>query len=317
MDIKTKKISTNQVELEIEIPVPQTGAYFDLAASELSKDMKVDGFRPGKAPVDIVEREAGSQKLYDQAANIAIQKTLPKAILEHKIEVVGQPDIIVTQIARGNPMKYKATFWTVPEIELGNYKDLKVKKKKIEVKDEEINKSLEYLQKSRAEKDSMPEFSEEELRQSIKDGLLQEKQFREKERIKMELIEKVVQNSKMDIPEALIDIELDKMVYELQISIKDMGLDFEKYLQEIKKTVEELKKGWRNQAEKRVKIGLALRTIAKKEKIEVNDDEVAQKINETLKRSPGIDISALKEYARGVLRNEKVFQLLEREAKII
>lgn len=438
MEININKISSNQVEIEVKIPIPQMESYFQLAASELSKDMRVDGFRPGKVPAEIVERERGSQKLYDQATNLAIQKTLPEAILDlpagpptgeagkagNKIEIVGQPDIVVTQIARGNPMKYKATFWTVPEVELGNYKKLRVKKKELRVKDEEADKTLEHLQKSRAKlvtvnrpakkgdrveidfitrssgvkieggesknhplfigegrfipgfekelegikaseeksftlrvpKDwpqknlagrilnfqvkanlvqqrDIPELSDEfakslgnfqsleSLRKSIKKGILQEKGLREKERVRIELIEKVAQNSKMDIPEVLINIELDKMVNELRGSVESMGLDFDKYLAEIKKTTDELKKEWGIQAEKRARISLVLRAIAKKEKIEVRDDEVTQKVNETLKNineaEKNIDLGALKEYTKGVIRNEKVFELLEREAKII
>lgn len=405
MEININKISSNQVEIEIEIPALQMGIYFNLAASELSKDMKVAGFRPGKVPAEIVEREKGSQKLYDQAANLAIQKTLPKAILDNKIEIVGQPDIIVLQIARGNPMKYKATFWTIPEIELGNYKGLKVKKKEIKVTDEEINKSLEYLQKSRAklitvnrpakkgdkvevdfnenkncplvlgegrfdpnlekeiegmkvgeEKEislidkklnfkvklnlvqerEIPKLSDEfaknlgkfgslaNLKQNIKEGMIQEKETREKERIRTELIEKIAKDSKMDIPEALIEIELDKMINELQGSVRGMGLDFNKYLQEIKKTADDLKKDWREQAEKRTRIGLTLRAIAEKEKIEVSEKEIEERINENLARysnieeiKKNIDFEALKEYTENVIKNEKVFQLLEREGKII
>ena len=405
MNVKLNKVSSNKVEIEIEIPIPQVGVYFDLAASEISKNMKVSGFRPGKVPADIVEREAGSQKLYDQAANLAIQKTLPKAILDEEIEIVGQPDIVVTQIARGNPMKYKATFWTMPEVELGEYKGLKIKKKEVKVEDKDINKSLEYLQKSRAkvvtvnrpakkgdqvevdfnenknyplilgeghfdpnfekeiegmkvneekkisltdkkldfkvklklvqERDipklsdefakSLGEFkSLEDLKKSVKQGLTQEKEAREKERMRIELVEKVVQDSKMDIHDALIDIELDKMINELQQSTLSMGLEFDKYLQQIKKTVEELKKEWREQAEKRVGVGLVLKAIAEKEKIEANEKDVEEKVNEQLKHYPNIenakkniDVSALKEYTRGIMRNEKVFELLEREAKII
>ena len=434
MKINTKKLSSNQVEIEVEIPAPQVGVYFDLAASELSKNMKVDGFRPGKVPIEIVEREKGSKELYDYAANLAIQKTLPRAILDlptdeagNKIEIVGQPNIVVTQIAQGNPIKYKVTFWVVPEIELGNYKGLKIKKKEVKVEDKEVDKSLEYLQKSRAKlvtvnrpakngdrveidfstrlggakvengesknhplilgesrfvpgfeeklegmktneekefslktpKDwpqknladkkldfkvkmnlvqerDIPKLSDElaknlgnfksldDLKQNLKESLIQEKKLKEKERIRVELIEKVTQDSKMDIPEALIDIELDKMIDELGGNVGSMGLDLDKYLNQIKKTVDDLKKEWRNQAEKRVGVGLTLRTIAKKEKIEINDEEVTEKINETLKHYPNIeeakknlDIPTLKEHTKGVIRNEKVFELLEQEAKIV
>ena len=427
MEINVNKISSNQVEIEVEIPALRLGVYFDLAASELSKDMKVDGFRPGKVPAEIVEREKGSQELYNQAANLAIQKTLPKAILDNEIEIVGQPEIQVIQIARGNPMKYKAIFWIIPEVELGKYKEIRVKRKKLEVEDREVDKSLEYLQKSRVklvtvnrparngdrleidfstrlggvkvengesknhplilgEARFMPGFEKElegmktgeekkfslktpkewpqknlvgknldfqvklnlvqerdipklsdefvkslgdfksldQLKKSIKQGIFQEKELKEKERIRAEIIERIADSSKIDMPEALVVLELDKMVNELQASVGDMGLDFDKYLSQIKKTVDDLKKEWKVQAEKRARINLVLRAVAKKEKIEIGDDEVKERIDETLRHYPNIeetkknlDISALKEHIKGVIRNEKVFELLEREAEII
>ncbi len=427
MEVKINKVSSNQLELEIEIPASQTESYFELAASELSKDMKVNGFRPGKVPVEIVEREKGSQNLYNQAANLAIQRTLGKAALENKIEMIGQPDIVITQIVRGNPMKYKAKVWVIPEIKLANYQGLEVKKQEIKVEDKELDKSLEYLRKSRmklvtinrpakigdrveidfttqiggvmmeggesknhpvilgdnrfipgfekelegmkageekefslkvpadwprenlvnkdldfrvkinlVQERDIPEPSDEfakslgnfesldKLKQNIKEGLFTEKELREKERIRMELIEKVAKDSQIDIPEILIENELEKMIGELEHNVLSMGLEFDRYLREIKKTTEDLKKEWRNQAEKRVKIGLVLREIIKKEKIEANEEEITDKANETLKQYPGIEEAGknidpvrLREYAENVIKNEKAFQLLEREAKII
>lgn len=407
--------------------MPEAENFFQLAAFELSKNMKVDGFRAGKVPPEIVEREIGSKKLYDETANMAVVKTLPKAIIETDVEIIGQPDIMVTQIARGNPMKYRAKIWIIPEIKLASYKGLEVKRQKLEVEPEEITESLRYLQKSRAKlitvnrpakkgdrveidfiiksggvkieggesknhplilgenrfipgfeenlegmKDKeekefslktpkewhqknladknldfevkmnlvqerqVPELSDEfvkslgnfqsleQLKNSIKEGILEEKKQKDRERIRMELVEKVAENSEMDIPEALINLELDKMIGELKASVKDMGLDFDVYLREIKKTSEDLKKEWRKNAEKRVKIALVLREIAKKEKIETSEGEVVERTNKILKHyasmeeaKKNIDLPALREYTKGVIKNEKVFELLEREAKII
>ncbi len=164
----------------------------------------------------------------------------------------------------------------------------------------------------------------DKLKENIKTGLIQEKELAEKERIRMELIEKVADSSKIDIPKVLIEIELEKMVDEFKENIKSMGLDFDNYLKQTHKTIEGLKKDLNGQAEKRVKIGLVLKAIAKKESIEVGDDEVASQVDEMLKRYPdikeaekNIDLIALKEYTKNIIKNEKVFALLEREAKII
>lgn len=164
----------------------------------------------------------------------------------------------------------------------------------------------------------------EALKNSIKEGLFQEKEIKEGQRIRAELIERIARDSEIKVPEILIKKEVEKMLNEFKISIKNLGLDFDRYLREIKKTVEDLEKDWQGQAEKRVRIGLCLQTIAEKENIEVSDEEVKEKINQDLKHYPNIeeakkniDLNALKDYTKNILRNEKVFQLLEQEAKII
>jgi len=161
------------------------------------------------------------------------------------------------------------------------------------------------------------------LKENVFGGLLEEKKIKEKQRIKIELIEKVAENSKIEIPKNLTMEELDKMINEFKFSITGFGLDFDKYLREIKKTIPDLKKEWKNQAEKRVRIALCLKAIAEKESIEVNDEEVETKINEELKNYPdieearkNIDPERFKDYTKEVLRNEKVLGLLEKEAII-
>lgn len=164
----------------------------------------------------------------------------------------------------------------------------------------------------------------EALRKNISDGLLEEKETKEKQRIRIELIEKVAKDSKIEVPDNLIEEELERMINEFKFSITGFGLDFEKYLQEINKTVDELKKEWKKQAEKRVRVAICLKAIAEKEKIEVSDEEAENKIKEELKNYPdieearkNIDPERFKDYTKEVLRSEKVLGLLEKEAKII
>ena len=98
-----------------------------------------------------------------------------------------------------------------------------------------------------------------------------------------------------------------------------LGLSFDQYLSQIKKTAEELKKEMAPSAEKRVRIALVLKAIAKKEDVNVSENEIEERMNETLKHYPAdggakkdIDPEQLKDYTKGVIRNEKVFQLLEK-----
>jgi len=164
----------------------------------------------------------------------------------------------------------------------------------------------------------------EALKKNIGEGLLEEKELREKQRMQMELIEKIAEDSKIQIPSVLIEEELERMINELKFSVSGFGLDFETYLKEIKKTSDELKKEWRKQAENRVRINICLKAIATKENIEVTDEEIETKINEELKHyssaeeaKKDIDLKTLREYTKEVLRNEKVLGLLIKEAKIV
>lgn len=198
-------------------------------------------------------------------------------------------------------------------------KNLDFKVKMNLVQERQLPEMNDELAKSLGKFDNL-----QKLRENIKEGLMQEKEVMEKQRIRIEIIEKIAENSKMEIPEVLVEKELGNMVNEFKMNVDQFGMDFETYLTQIKATAEELKKGWREQAEKRVKIGLCLKAIANKEKIVPTTQEVEEKMNQELMRYPDmekvkkdIDLVALKEYTENILINEKVFELIESEAKII
>jgi len=109
------------------------------------------------------------------------------------------------------------------------------------------------------------------------------------------------------------------MLQELKIGIGNMQMNWADYLLHIKKSEEDLKKDWRGEAEKRVKAALVLRQIALREKIEPSAEEIETAANQYLARfetpeeaRKKIDPDELKEYTKGVLRNEKVFEFLEK-----
>lgn len=110
------------------------------------------------------------------------------------------------------------------------------------------------------------------------------------------------------------------MLQELKSSIENMGLKWPDYLAHIKKTEEELQKDWKNEAEKRTRYAMILREIAAAEKIEPSAAELESFAEKILSQYPEterrkIDKERLKDYAYGITRNEKVFQLLESNQK--
>ena len=154
--------------------------------------------------------------------------------------------------------------------------------------------------------------------ESIRQGLAIEKEASERERVRMAMIEAIAQESNAEIPEPLLANELTRMVSELRHSIEDMGLKFEDYLTHLKKGEADLTREWRPDAERRVKIALVLREIARREEIAPGDEEVAELANRTAEREglsseklPSLDRKALFDYHRSIARNEKVFRFLE------
>lgn len=160
--------------------------------------------------------------------------------------------------------------------------------------------------------------SADDLRQNVKDGLTMEKESKEKQRIRVEIIQKVAEEAKVEIPEILLERELEKMLEELKRGVENMQMKWEDYLTQIKKNTDELRREWRSEAEKRVRIALSLKEIGKLEKIEPTEEEVNQEINRVLpsygtpeKAAHEFDPADLRDYAKGIIRNEKVFEFLE------
>lgn len=160
--------------------------------------------------------------------------------------------------------------------------------------------------------------TKEELAENVRQGLTEERKEKERERIRMRIIEAIAESATIDVPDLLIEAELDKMFQELKSGVGEMGMKWDDYLAGIKRTVAELRTDWRAEAERRVRVAFTLREIAAKESIEPSEDDVTTRANEFLARykttheaEKEIDPETLKEYTRGVLRNEKVFEFLE------
>lgn len=157
-----------------------------------------------------------------------------------------------------------------------------------------------------------------EVEKSIRSGLQMEKEEKEKERLRIAAVEAIADGTQAEIPEPLVEHELEKMVAELQNSIERMGLKYNDYLAHLRKTADDLRREWRQDARRRVKIALVLREIAKEEKIAPSDEDVQAAVNRTAahrglteENLKAIDREQFFEYNRGVARNEKVFKFLE------
>jgi trigger factor len=117
------------------------------AAKTLSYGTKIAGFRPGKAPYEMVEREVGAMKILQEAAEKAVEKSFTDAIIDRKLVTIGPPQVNVEKLAPGNPFTYKATVSLLPKIELTDYHKVKVAKREVKVEAKEIDETITNLRK--------------------------------------------------------------------------------------------------------------------------------------------------------------------------
>ncbi len=205
------------------------------------------------------------------------------------------------------------TFWA-KEI-AGKNVDLHLKVKSVQDRDvPELNDSFAQ---------SVGKFKNiDALKKSVGEGLRVEKEEKEKERFRLFVLSKIEEKSEIEYPDELLENEINLMLGELKASVGGMSLPWPEYLNQVKKSEEDLRKGFRPQGERRVRYALILRAIAEEERIEPDAEEVEKEMNRFLSQfsSPevaekNIDVVSLANYTKGVLRNEKVFQLLEKIAE--
>ncbi len=156
----------------------------------------------------------------------------------------------------------------------------------------------------------------EKLEENIRSGIQKEKEAQETGRARKLFAEEAAGKAIIDVPDVLVDQEVQKMISEMQNTIEQEGADFAGYCVSIKKTKDDLKKDFRAQADTRVRIALILSEIATKENIELDEKEVEAQVEMMFAKydeaqKTRIDTRLLKEYVSGIMKNEKVFVLLE------
>lgn len=139
----------NVHEIEIKLDKEWISA-LDATFKKKNKETKIDGFRKGAAPKEVYLKHFGIESLYMDAVDASISVAYKKALDENKLVPVVEPNVDVTGISDSNVI-FKFTIITKPEVTLGEYKNLKVKKDKVTVSDEEINHEIDHLREHLAD----------------------------------------------------------------------------------------------------------------------------------------------------------------------
>lgn len=425
MENTIKDLEKSQKEISVKLTAEEMLKYVAKATDVIAEGIELDGFRKGKAPKDLVKQKVGDEKIYEEAAHMAIEESYLE-ILKATPDLVplGHPRAEITKLAPGNDFEYKMIIAVMPEVDMGEYKAVKIEKHEHKIEDEKVESELKVLQKRRAayitkeeqaekgdrveidfevrvggvkieggesknhplvigegkfipgfeeqligmKKDDVKEFElkfpehyKEDLagkeaqfkvvmdlvqkvelpqlddafaqsfgkdikgiddfKARIRKDLETEQQAHCEHEMEHEIMDAVVKGMKVELPDVLIEGELNNMLAEFRGNLTQAGMDFEQYLGNVGATPESIREEWKPLAEKKAKEGLAIREIAKLEKIEADEKEISEKVDETLKSYPNeeeirgkIDMRRFRDYIADDILRGKVMELLKENA---
>lgn len=395
----TNNVETNKYELEIEISAEDFEAAIKKAYLKARKNIAMPGFRKGKAPRKLIEKEYGEQVFFEDAVNLLYAPVVNGAVEESGLELVTRPEVEVTEISKENGVKLKATCITKPEVEVKDYKGIEVEKVVNPVTDEDINKQLDALREKnvtvetvddraaengddvvidfegfkddvafeggKAEdftlslgsgqfipgfedqivghnagedfdinvtfpeeyqvkelagapavfkiklksisKKVMPELDDDMVKDStefdtvdeykadVKKKLEEANEKHADSEVEAKIFDKVIENMTAEIPQVMFDNRVNEMISELEQRLAPQGISLDLYMQYTGQTMDTVKKAYAEQAEKQVKLRLALEKIAKLENIEVTEDELKAEFDK-LAEAYKLDVDQIKQF---------------------
>lgn len=159
MKHELKKLEKSQVELTITVEPKDYKKDLENAAVRISERAAIKGFRPGKAPYEMVKQQVGEIKIIEEAMQSIVEHNFFLASKAEKLDTVGMPQITITKIAPGNDLVFTATVALLPTIKLGDLATVKVKHKAKEITDQEIDNVLNDLKKMQTKEIIKPEVS--------------------------------------------------------------------------------------------------------------------------------------------------------------
>lgn len=384
MSSNLKKIENSVATIELNIPKEKFEEGLNFSYKKNVGRFNIPGFRRGKAPRIIVEKYYGEGVLYEDAIEHVFPDAYQEAIDSLKLEPIDNPTIDILQIGKGQDLIIEAVVPVLPDVELGQYKGIEVKKVEYNVKDEDIDNRLEQMRERNARvvpvedraaqmgdivdisfegfldgvpfeggksdnyslelgsKTFIPGFEEQivghnvneefdvnvkfpedyraeelkgkdvvfkvkifsikhkelpelnddfakdvsefdtldELKEDIKRELQEQYDLSAKEEMKENAVKAVVENSKVDIPEIMVDRQIDISLRDLDYNLRYQGLDLDKYLEITGKTKDDLRKEMHDDAALRVKTQLVIDKIGKIENITATDEEVDKRLSE-------------------------------------
>jgi len=377
MQVKRENISKVKVKLTVDLTETELKPHIEKVYKDLAKNLKIAGFRPGKAPQFVVEKEVGQDKFYAEVLDSTLPEAYYATITQEKMITISRPEIKVTKFVPTGGLTFEAEVEILPEFTLSDYKKIKVSKKEVKVTNKDIQDELSGLQERyadfkevsrKAKKDDkaeinfegvkegvpvqgakgekypitigagmfvpgfeenligmskgeektfdvifpkdyhdaklqgqkvtfkvnmvsiaekvLPEINDEfakqfgifknvdELKDGVEKNLQEVKDMEEKRRLEEEIMKKIADMVKIELPEALVNQEIHRMWHDAEANLSQSGVTMDRYMEMMKKSRKEVENEMKGDAEKRVKIGLILSRVAENEKIKATKEEI-------------------------------------------
>ncbi len=167
MNIKDRKLENSRIELEIEVPSDRIESEFKLVFDKIRQTVTIDGFRKGKAPVQMIEKKY-MQYATDEVAENIMRNAVSDAIRERALIPVAAPVFEHDGVRRGNSFIFKAQIDLYPSIHLGNYKEIPVDEKACNVTEGDIDREIETIRERFKQSSPKPEGSVVETGDTVK-----------------------------------------------------------------------------------------------------------------------------------------------------
>ena len=341
-----KKLPKSEVAIEVTIPQEVFESYRVRAVKNAGEHLELPGFRKGKAPAEIVEKNLVPMALLEEMADLAINEHLPKILVDEKLDAIGRPLITITKIAGGNDLEFTASVAVLPEIKLPDYKKIAGKENssasEASISDEELEEAIKELKKARAhdaihksgEKHDHHEFEKQEFdsvlteeyvkelgpfesvadfKEKFRANLKLDKENQNREKRRIAILESIAKETDVELPNVLIENELEQLLARLKGDIAQAGIPFEEYLKHIKKTEEDLKKDLFPDAEKKSKVELILIKIGEAENLKPKEEDVESETKRLVQTYQDADPLRARAYIAHMLMNEVIFKFLEEQ----
>lgn len=343
--ISNQKLPQSEQEIKISIESRILDEAFEATVLEKSKEIELPGFRKGKVPRDVLLAQFGEMSFLDDAAEKALGEVYPDLLAETKIQPIGSPKVTVTKLAKGNPFECTLVIAVIPDIKLPSYKkiakEIMSQSSDVEITQKEIDDVILEVRKHHAHAElhkngtfsdhnhpeiketDLPELTDDmvkqfgdfksidDMREKISENLKIEKTTQLKDKKRMDTIEKISEETALEIPRVLIENELDMMIAQFEGDISRAGMTLDSYLKSINKKIDAIRDEWKQTAEKKAKAQLIISKIAVEEKIIADSDKVRTETEKLLTIYPGSDPVRARSYVAMMLTNERVFEFFE------